>query len=183
MVQKDGDACDASLRENMYRTADYWIEKLGLLPHPEGGYFRETYRSSENLSADNLPSCYSGDRSFSTAIYFLLKGDHPSLFHRLRSDEIWHFHTGSPVTIYIIDAEGELVQLRLGNDPDRGETFQGLIPAGCWFGAEVEDPGGYVLVGCTVAPGFDFADFEMGNREGLLARYLEHRQIIERLTL
>lgn len=163
-------------------TPDYWIERLELDPHPEGGYFRETYRSEEDLSAENLPERYGSGRSLSTAIYFLLRGSQVSRFHRLKSDELWHFHAGSSVTIHLIDPDGSYSQLRLGSDPDRGERFQRVIPAGCWFGATVDDPDSYTLVGCTVAPGFDFADFEMGDRTTLSTQFPAYREVIERLT-
>lgn len=163
-------------------SADYWIRRLELEEHPEGGYFRETHRSIEQVPAAALPERYGGARRMSTAIYFLIKGDRPSRFHRLKSEEIWHFYAGSGATVHIINAAGALSHVRLGPDPERGEVFQGIIHAGYWFAAEVDDPEGYALVGCTVAPGFEFDDFEMGEREGLVREYPEHREIIERLT-
>ena len=162
--------------------ADYWIRKLGLVRHPEGGYFRETYRSREGMAAAALPARYGGARSFATSIYFLLTGDDFSALHRIRSDELWHFHTGSPLTVQMISPDGGYGELRLGSDPARGEAFQGMVPAGTWFGASVADPGGYALVSCTVAPGFDFADFEMGGREELVRAYPHLREKIVRLT-
>jgi len=167
---------------NEHRTAEYWIERLGLNLHPEGGYFRETYRSVDRLTASALPEQYESDRVFSTAIYFLLRGTQVSRLHRLKSDELWHFHAGSSAAIHLIEPDGGYAELRLGPDLDRGESFQHVIPAGCWFGATVDAADSYTLVGCTVAPGFDFADFELGERNDLLARYPDHREIIERLT-
>jgi hypothetical protein len=163
-------------------TAEYWIERLELQEHPEGGYFRETHRSIESIAGDALPARYGAERRMSTAIYFLIKGDRPSRFHRLKSEEIWHFYAGSPVTVHIINAAGRLSHVRLGPDPERDEVFQGIIHAGYWFAAEVDDPAGFALVGCTVAPGFEFDDFEMADRAGLIAAYPEHRGVIERLT-
>ncbi len=163
-------------------SADYWIDRLGLTRHPEGGWFRETYRAAGSIEADALPERYGSPRSFSTAIYFLLKGDERSHLHRLGSDEIWHFHAGSGVTIRTISPEGEACDIRLGSDAEAGERFQAIIPAGTWFGATVDDPASYTLVGCTVAPGFDFGDFEMGDRDTLLDAYPRHADLIMSLT-
>lgn len=161
--------------------ARFWIEKLHLQPHPEGGYYRETYRAEQRVLGCCLHE-HEGPRSIATAIHFLLPGDQFSALHRLRSDEMWHFYTGSPLTIYIIDPQGTLSQVRLGTKPENGESFQAVVKAGCWFGATVDDPEGYTLVGCTVSPGFEYEDFELGNRQSLLDRYPQHREIIERLT-
>lgn len=168
----------------MARDKAYWIDRLQLQPHPEGGFFRETYRAALMLPKTSLPEAYGGDRAASTAIYFLLTGTAFSAFHRIRSDELWHFYDGSALTIHIIEPAGHYRGIRLGRDLDRGEAPQAVVPAGCWFGASI--PGGisrdYALVGCTVAPGFDFADFEMGQQEELVAIYPQHRTIIEKLT-
>ena len=166
----------------MMKDAGYWIKKLGLIEHPEGGYFLEIYRSPEAISKRSLPARYEADRSFSTSIYFLLIGEQFSAFHRLKSDEVWHFYVGSALTIHIIDEGGDYSTTRLGRDFEKGEVFQTTIKAGSWFGATVDDPASYSLVGCTVAPGFDFADFELGNRKELSKRYPDHRTIIEKLT-
>ncbi len=164
------------------RDASYWIERFGLVEHPEGGYYHETHRSVEKIPAAALPARYGGERRVSTAIYFLLTGERPSLLHRLKSEEIWHFYAGSPVTVHIINREGRLSHVRLGPGDEHDQVFQGIIPAGSWFGAIVDDPAGYTLVGCTVAPGFQFDDFELAGRDVLLKRYPQHRAIIERLT-
>ena len=147
------------------------ISSLELEPHPEGGWFRETYRADESFSGQDLPARFSGDRAFSTAIYFLLAKDHFSCLHRIRSDEVWHFYCGTTLTIHSISPVGQLHQIRLGPDLGNGEVFQATVPAGAWFGAEVTGPGDYALVGCTVSPGFDFSDFEMGDRDRLLAEF------------
>jgi len=162
--------------------ARYWIEKLRLEPHPEGGYFRQTYKAELALEAPALPSSFSGSRAVSTAIYFLLEGENFSALHRLRSDEMWHFYTGSSLTVHVIEPGGEFSSILLGSDAERGEVFQAVVKAGCWFGAEVADRKSWALVGCTVAPGFEFADFEMGKRVELLRVYPRHRELIERLT-
>ncbi|HXU33988.1 MAG TPA: cupin domain-containing protein [Thermoanaerobaculia bacterium] len=158
------------------------VASLGLVPHPEGGFFAETYRAAESVRADHLPARFGGDRLFSTAIYFLLKSGHPSHLHRLHADELWHFHEGSPITIHVLEPEGGYRTIRLGPAISEGETFQAAVSAGCWFGAEVLEPDSYALVSCTVAPGFDYADFELGERGTLVAEYSEHRELIERLT-
>ena len=154
---------------------------LGLVEHPEGGYYRETYRA-----AGRLPGARGGDhpsgRTFSTAIYYLLRSGQVSRMHRLRSDELFHYYCGAPFVTHVLDPDGRLETLELGPDPERGQVLQARVPAGCWFGSEVPRPDSFALVGCTVAPGFEFADFEMGRRSGLLERYPDHREIIERLT-
>lgn len=158
------------------------IQELGLLPHPEGGYFKEEYRSSIILEENSLPSHYSGQRSCSTAIYFMLVEEDFSAFHRLRSDEIWHFYSGTPVLIHVISNEGEMQTIQLGPDFQKGQLFQFAIPAGVWFAAELADKASFCLIGCTVSPGFDFKDFELGSKDYLLEKFPQHRKIITRLT-
>lgn len=163
--------------------AAYWIKRLGLAGHPEGGYFLETYRSGETIAPGALPGRFGGgERAFCTAIYFLLAGNDFSAFHRLKSDEIWHFHTGATLNIHVIDADGSHRVQRLGSSQAAGESFQAVVRAGSWFGAELEERDSYALVGCTVAPGFDFRDFEMADRDALIGAYPGNRRIIERLT-
>ncbi len=160
----------------------YWIDKLNLQPHPEGGYYREVYRSAEYIPQSGLPERYEKAHVFATSIFFLLPGTDFSALHRLRSDEIWHFYAGSALTITMIDQEGNLEQTVLGNNPEKGESLQAVIPHGVWFGARVNDAEGFALAGCTVAPGFEFEDFELGNRRKLLAEFPQHSEIIKRLT-
>lgn len=164
--------------------AAFWIEHLGLRPHPEGGYFRETYRAAEGVAAAALPARFGGPRAFATAIYFLLTRESFSAFHRIRSDEMWHFYDGHAVTLWVLDDAkgGGLASVRLGADPTRGEAPQVVVPAGAWFAAEISAGGTFALVGCTVAPGFDFADFELAERATLVARHPEHREVVDRLT-
>ncbi len=164
------------------RDAGYWIEKLQLEAHPEGGYFRQTYRADVIIEKTALPASYSGDRAVSTAIYFLLEGKNFSAFHRLRSDEMWHFYAGDPLVVHVIGPEGKYSTILLGSDPEAGQVFQAVVKAGCWFASHVADWKGWALVGCTVAPGFDFEDFELGKREELVAKYPQHGEVIERLT-
>jgi hypothetical protein len=163
-------------------TAADWIAVLGLVPHPEGGFYRETYRSPDTLAAAHLPPRYTGPRPCSTAIYFLLERGQVSALHRIKSDELWHFHAGGALVLSIIDPDGRLREPRLGPDPGRGEWLQIVVSAGCWFGAAVAGSDSYTLAGCTVAPGFDFADLELADRATLVARYPEHAALIGRLT-
>ncbi len=161
--------------------ADIYIEKLKLIPHPEGGYFREVYRSDELLK-DGLPNRYKGNRAFSTSIYFLLKGNQKSLLHKLKSDEIWHFYDGSSVKLYTIDSEGKVLQRLFGKNIDAGESMQLVIKKGYWFCAELSDENSFSLFGCTVAPGFDFSDFELGERKELLQLYPQHEELVKKFT-
>jgi predicted cupin superfamily sugar epimerase len=164
------------------KNARYWIEKLQLEAHPEGGYFRQTYRSEIVIAREALPAGFTGARAVSTAIYFLLEGKNFSAFHRLRSDEVWHFYAGEPLMVHVIDRAGKYSSIRLGRDLDAGEVPQAVVPAGCWFASHMADWSSFAVVGCTVAPGFDFEDFEMAKREELVARYPQHGVLIERLT-
>ncbi len=166
----------------MIKTAQHWIDKLNLIAHPEGGYYRETYRAELSIPKEALPSHFTGARLVSTAIYFLLDGGNFSAFHRLRSDELWHFHSGSPIVVHVIEPDGGSSEILLGSNPDAGEVLQAVVKAGCWFASRVRDPKTFALAGCTVAPGFDFADFELGKRAELLRLYPQHRCLIESLT-
>lgn len=162
-------------------TALQLIQQLDLVRHPEGGWFKETYRSTEQIAASALPERFGGERCCCTSIYFLLEQGDFSALHRIKSDELWYFHSGCAVLIHLITADGSYQTLLLGPDAAAGEQFQAMVPAGCWFGAELKEEG-FALVGCTVAPGFDFADFELGKREALLLRYPEHAGLVRRLT-
>ncbi|MGB5065370.1 MAG: cupin domain-containing protein [Candidatus Competibacter sp.] len=159
-------------------TADDWIAHLQLAPHPEGGYFRRSYTAGLTL---DLPD-RNGPRPVATAIFYLLKGGQQSRLHRLKSDELWHFHLGSALTLHRLDPRGGYTAIQLGADPAAGQHLQIAIPAGCWFGATVDDPAGFSLLGCTVAPGFDFADFELADRVTLIHQYPQQAALIERLT-
>jgi uncharacterized protein len=164
------------------KNAQYWIDRLDLSPHPEGGYYRVTYQSTLTIAQGALPSAFRGDRYASTAIYFLLSGSDFSAFHRLASDELWHFYAGNGLIVHVIDPQGNYSELQLGRALESGEVFQAAVKAGCWFASRPKDSAGFALVGCTVAPGFDFADFEMAKRSELIASYPEHRRLIEELT-
>jgi uncharacterized protein len=162
-------------------TATDHIRSLQLQPHPEGGYYRQTYASEEQLNAAALPQRFGGDRSISTAIYFLLEGKDYSAFHRIKSDELWHFYSGGPLHIYVIHPTGESDLLKLGSDLQNGYSFQQVVKAGCWFASKPADENSFSLVGCTVAPGFNFADFEMAKEEELLMQYPQHEEWIRML--
>ena len=163
-------------------TAQSIIERFELTRHPEGGHYRETYRSELVLDRSCLPREYSGDRVAATAILFLLCEGEKSNLHRLRSDEMWHFYLGGPLDLCWVSAAGEAKTVTLGQRLDAGQTVQAAVPAGAWMGACPQPGSGFCLVGCTVSPGFDFEDFEMGNRAELIARFPDLKAIIERLT-
>lgn len=160
----------------------YWVEKLNLQPHPEGGFFKEVYRSEGEIQAAALPNEFGGSRNFATSIYFMLTAGNFSAFHRIKSDETWHFYTGGAITVSIIHPNGKLEEIHLGNNPDEGEVFQATVPAHAWFASALRQDEGYALVGCTVAPGFDFEDFEMAERARLTAEFPQHQEVILRLT-
>lgn len=166
----------------MPRTADYWIQQLQLTEHIEGGAFREVYRSPLVIAEEALPGTFAAARHASTSIYFLLKQDQFSAFHRIKSDELWHFYQGDPLVVYELEQDGSCTQHLLGNDPEQGQQFQCMVKAGSWFASRVKAGGNYALVGCTVAPGFDFADFELAHRESLTSEYPAHAQLIRELT-
>lgn len=165
----------------MQYTAEYWIEKLNLQEHPEGGYYRVSYESREFISDRELSIDFSGKRPIATSIYFLLECGQVSKFHRLIADELWYYHEGHPVNIFCIGKDGKLVIKKLGLNLQNGETPQVLIPGGTIFGS-TPDGCGYSLAGCMVAPGFDFIDFELLSREYLLEQYPEYKKIIYLLT-
>jgi hypothetical protein len=147
------------------------IKTFDLREHPEGGYFRESYRSAGVIPAQALPSRYKGERNFSTAIYFLLPSGTVSRMHRIASDEVWHFYLGGPLELLQISPEGLMEMVLLGQDVEAGQKVQHTVPAGYWFGARAAEGSAYSFVGCTVAPGFDFADFELAGVEGMSDRF------------
>lgn len=162
-------------------TADELIRHLGLVPHPkEGGYFRETYRADETLAA--LPTRYQGSRSVGTAIYYLLTPNTYSAIHRLQSDEIFHFYLGDPIRMLQLDADGNGRTVVLGPDVLHGQQLQVVVPRGIWQGSCLEPGGAFGLLGCTVAPGFEYIDYEGGDRQTLLPQYPAFAEMIRRLT-
>ncbi|WBA43213.1 cupin domain-containing protein [Hymenobacter canadensis] len=157
-------------------TAQDIIRHLHLTPHPEGGYYRETYRAAQTLkTADG------STRHLSTAIYYLLENDDKSHFHRIKSDELWFFHQGQPLEIILL-TPGQPTRLVLGSDLSRGELPQAVVPVDTWFAAHLPHRAGFALVSCTVAPGFDFADFELAERAALLAEFPQAAEVVEQFT-
>lgn len=158
------------------------IDELGLVPHPEGGFYRETFRDSARV----LRAGDGAERSASTAIYYLLCGDAYSTWHRIGADEAWHFYAGDPIHVYWLAADGALATHRLGNPlVHPGAVFQAVVPAGCWFAAE-RVPGsteaGYALAGCTVAPGFEFSEFELADVSALATTHPQNADLLRRLN-
>jgi uncharacterized protein len=164
-------------------TAEGLIAALNLQPHPkEGGYFRETYRSAEEHSRSALPERYGSSRSHSTAIYYLLTPTTFSAIHRLATDEIFHFYAGDPVRMVQLFPNGQGKSILIGRDVLNGESPQVVVPRGVWQGSTLESGGKFALLGCTVAPGFDYADYDGGHRDELLAQYPGFADLIRRLT-
>lgn len=157
-------------------SADFWIDKLNLTPHPEGGFYKRTFTSPVSVAAQ------AGSRQVASAIFYLLKSGQKSLFHRLRSDEIWFFHTGSPLKIHQILPTGVLKQEVLGLGSPKCALPQLHIGAGIWFGGEVIEKESFALVSCAVAPGFDFEDFELASRKQLIGLFPQHKALIEQFT-
>jgi len=162
-------------------TAKILVEKFNLAPHPEGGYFKENYKSLETIPKACLPKRFTGERSYSTAIYFLLEQGNFSAFHKIKSDECWHFYAGETLLIYVIHLNGKLEIIKLGIDILNGEQFQAMVPAESWFASEPAPGMAYSFVGCTVAPGFDFNDFELASEDILSKQYPQHTPLIHRL--
>ncbi|NTV66920.1 MAG: cupin domain-containing protein [Chlorobaculum sp.] len=166
-------------------SAEFWIERLGLERHPEGGWYRETYRS-EGAYGFGDSSPFGSPRSYATSIYYLLESGDRSRLHRIHSDEQWYFHAGSPLDVHGFPEAGEPSLFTLGLDPTNGETPHSWVPAGSWFGACLskpsDEPDAYALVSCVVAPGFDFRDFTFADREELIAKFPAHARIIEKLS-
>ncbi|CAM2889474.1 cupin domain-containing protein [Hathewaya histolytica] len=163
----------------MIKSADYFIKNLNMISHPEGGYYKESLISDETLNLNRHDKKI--ERNLWTSIYFLLQNGEVSNFHRLQSDELWYYHSGSSLTIYMISPEGKLTKKFLGLNLEKGETPQVLVPKGYIFGSAMNNED-YALVGCMVSPGFHFDDFELIKRDELLNMYPEHRYIIKKLT-
>lgn len=166
----------------MKNTINNIIKKLELLPHPEGGYYKQTYKSAGEIDLSSLGDRYTSKRSYSTCIYFLLTSESFSAFHRIKQDEIWHFYDGSPILLHIITESGNHTTHLIGRDIQNGEVPQFVVPGGVWFAAEATDDNSYSLVGCTVAPGFDFEDFELKSKKELITLFPEREEIISKLS-
>ncbi len=163
-------------------TVNFLVKELDLLPHPEGGYYKETYRSEGKIAQTCLSSDFSGERSIATGIYFLIEKGNFSALHKIKSDETWHFYYGDALEVIEIDEYGNLTTTDIGSNILKGETFQYTVRANTWFGSRVSNKGNFSLVGCTVYPGFDFNDFELANRENLINLFPQHQNIITELT-
>ncbi len=162
-------------------TAEQLIIQYQLQSHPEGGYYVQTYCSEEKIAAEALPSQFEGPRYFSTAIYFLLEGKQFSAFHRIKSDELWHFYSGISLHIYVLYKDGRGEVLKLGNDPANGYFFQQVVKAGCWFASKPVRENSFSFVGCTFSPGFDFKDFEIADKKELLLQFPDYADWIFQL--
>ncbi len=163
-------------------TSNDIIQKFNLQKHPEGGYFKETYRSVGYIENKNLSSEFIGDRNYATGIYFLLTSDSFSAFHKINQDEMWHFYLGTTLKLHMISPEGNYSYILIGNDILNNEVPQFVVPAQYWFAAEVVKNNSFAFTGCTVAPGFDFNDFVLPKREELIKLFPQHSEIISRLT-
>lgn len=168
----------------MTRTASHYIQALSLLPHPEGGYFKEVFRSELILPVQSLPAGYTGDRSMSTSILFLLTAEQPSRFHKIRSDETWFFHDGASIDLHLLNPAGEYHMVKIGKTIETGDQLQFTVPHDFWFAAEISpnDAADFALISCVVAPGFDFSDFELAEQVLLMTQYPKHATLIKKLT-
>jgi len=170
----------------LHESAEALIAHYSMKPHPEGGFYAEVFRSSLEIGKCGLPEEFSGCRSALTSIYFLLKGGQVSRLHRLKSDEIWFWLGGSMLSVHELRSSGRVVSTKLGPDFLKGQALQHVVARGTWFGAEPSaEPSAelfYALVGCVVAPGFDFADFELAVQDSLLAQFPSATELIVRLT-
>jgi len=163
-------------------TVDTLVKELDLLPHPEGGYYKETYRSEGKITQTCLSSDFSGERNMATGIYFLIEKGNFSALHKIKSDETWHFYYGDALEVIEINEQGKLTITQIGSNILQGDTFQYTVKANTWFGSRVNSNGQFSLVGCTVYPGFDFNDFELAKRDDLIQLFPHHNQLISELT-
>lgn len=154
------------------------IKALDLSPHPEGGFFKETYRAAGSISGSALPSIFGTERAYSTSILYLLAEGQKSRFHRLRQDEVWHFHLGGPLRLAMISPSGQAGEVTLGAKFASSQLLQFAVPGGVWFAATPKAGSVYSLVGCTVAPGFDFADFELADEAKMKKEFPQHCGLI-----
>lgn len=155
--------------------ASYWIDQLNLQPHPEGGYYKEVFRSQQQVSRSGSTDI----KQACTSIYYLLEGENYSGFHRIMSDEVWYFHKGVPLNIHVINTGGNSEVWELSDRPTGNLSL--VVPGGLWFAAEIPSKKGYTLVSCAVAPGFEFSEFEMADRETLCQHYPGHNELFNRL--
>jgi len=159
------------------KDANYWVNQLHLLPHPEGGFYKEMFRSEKNF----VPSEINASRNYITSIYFLIEAENVSHFHSIQQDELWYYHDGAALIVYILNENGKLEEIKIGPNPENGEVLQAVVPANKIFGSL--SSGAFSLVSCVVAPGFDFADFKLYPKKELLERFPQHKTIIEKLGM
>lgn len=158
------------------------VDLLNLQPHPEGGFYAETYRSKHSIPNEVLAGNHEGDRNYGTGIYFMLTRDTFSAFHRIEQDELWFFHQGATIELHMISQEGVHSKHLIGNDIGSGERPQLLVPETYWFAAKIVGDADFALVSCTVSPGFDFRDFILPSRAELTSKFPQHAEIIEAFT-
>jgi uncharacterized protein len=163
------------------KDSQYYISKLGLVPHPEGGYYKSTFQSEHSVADEGVTN-QGKERLLYTSIYFLLTSGEISHLHRLKSDELWYYHGGSPLTVHVIEQNGDYKEWKLGLNLEQGEVPQVLVPKGTIFGSSVMEDNTFSLVGCMVSPGFDFEDFELFKQAELLMDYPQHEKIIKKLA-
>nr|WP_223699997.1 cupin domain-containing protein [Sutcliffiella deserti] len=161
---------------------EVWITKLDLKPHPEGGFYKQTFLSEERITDKELSVRFNGTRRLYSSIYFLLTDKNISHFHRLKSDEVWYYHGGSSFTVHVIHENGEYRKYKLGLNLEKGEVPQAIVPKNAIFGSTVEESDAFSLVGCMVSPGFEFEDFELLTQDDLLIQFPEHEDIIKKLA-
>ncbi|WP_332649107.1 cupin domain-containing protein [Lysinibacillus sp. 54212] len=157
-------------------SAQYYIENLNLIAHKEGGYYASTFTGEEQVETAQ------GARPGYTSIYFLLRSQDISHLHRLKSDELWYYHAGSPLTVHIIYEDGTYEAKKLGLNIENGEAPQIVVPKNAIFGSSVDEAHTFSLVGCMVSPGFDYADFELFTQEELIAQYPQHEAVIRKMA-
>lgn len=159
------------------KDAKYWVNQLNLLSHPEGGYYKEMFRSNGVFT----PTEIGEKRNYITSIYFLIEAGNVSHFHSIKQDELWYYHAGDPLSVYIINDDEKLDVLKIGPNPEQGEVLQAVVPANTIFGSK--SSGEFSLVSCVVAPGFDFADFKLNHKTELHKKYPQHKEIIDQLGM
>jgi predicted cupin superfamily sugar epimerase len=164
-------------------TSSALIDFYQLEPHPEGGFYKRTYTAKTLLDKESLGAVFEGNRVISSAIYYLLTEGTFSAFHRIKSDELWHFYHGVALNIHVLYPNGKYELRKLGSSISNGESFQLTIEAGCWFASVPDNPDGFSFVGCTVSPGFDFADFELAKYESLAQLYPDQAELISSLCI
>lgn len=163
-------------------TIDQIIHQLELKPHPEGGFYKEIYQSEDFVEESCLPEKFNAKRRFCTSIYYLLSAGDFSAFHRIKSDELWHYYAGGSIILHLLDVEKGYQKKILGNQLDSNGSFQVIVPANAWFAAELLEGDLFSLAGCTVSPGFDFNDFELADKTKLLLEFPGHTDLINRFS-